>query len=179
MVGPFSRSQRRTRTRADHRWATLRRTARAFGVLVFSAAAGACRGGDEATGPADAPVDAALLGTYALVALNERPLPAAFLLAPPPSHHVVEGTLTLRGDRTFVQTEVTRFYRADGSAVPGSEGTSTAEGRVTGRGAALTFSQDWGNALGRQTVGTATVTGTRLVYTDRFISSDVYTYEKR
>jgi hypothetical protein len=175
MVGPCYRSQRRTRPRADHRWATLRRTARAFGVLVLSAAAGGCRGGDEATGP----VDAALLGTYALVALNERPLPAAFLLSPPPSRHLVEGTLTLRGDRTFVHTEVTRSYRADGSAVPGSEGTHTTEGTVTRRGAALTFSQDWGNALGRQTVGTATVTGTRLVYTNRFIGSDVYTYEKR
>jgi hypothetical protein len=78
-----------------------------------------------------------------------------------------------------VQTEVSRFYGADGSAVPGSEATYTAEGRVTGRGEALTFSQDWGNAIGRQTVGTATVIGTRLVYTDRFISSNVYTYEKR
>jgi hypothetical protein len=175
MVAPFSRSQRRTRTRADHRWAALRRTARAFGVLALSAAAGGCRRGDEATGP----VDAALLGTYALVALNQRPLPAASFPGPPPSRHLVEGTLTLRGDRTFVHTEVTRSYRADGSAVPGSEGTHTTEGTVTRRGEALTFSQDWGNAIGRQTVGTATVIGTRLVYTDRFISSNVYTYEKR
>jgi hypothetical protein len=154
----------------------------ALAGLVLAAATAGCGGGDEAAGP----VDAALLGAYSLVALNDRPLPAVLYPGPTSSTHVVAGTLDLRGDRTFVLTEVLRAYRADGSPVAGTDAADTTRGTFSGGGAALTFRVDYGPGIGVLDVGTATVTGTRIAYTDRFSASPgpspvytIYTYEKR
>jgi hypothetical protein len=149
---------------------------------VAAAAAAGCGGGAKAAGP----VDAALLGSYALVALNDRPLPAVLYPGATRSTHVVEGALTLRGDRAYVLTQVLRAYRADGSPVAGTDAADTARGTFTGGGAALTFRGDFGPGIGVLDVGTATVTGARMAYTDRFSGGGgpnpvyaVYAYEKR
>ena len=161
------------------RVSTLGRT-RALALAAAALLSAGCGGGDAAAGP----VDAALLGTYALVALNDRPLPAVLYPGPTSSTTVVEGTLTLRGDRTYVRTEVLRSYRADGSAVAGTDGGGTTRGIFRVRGATVTFAEEFGPGLGLITVATAEVGAGRLAYEDEFSGAtpstrNVFTYEKR
>ena len=163
----------------SNRLAILSRTGTRTLVLALAALSAGCGGGDKAAGP----VDAALVGTYALVALNDRPLPAVLYPGRSLSAAVVDGAITLRGDRTYVQTELRRDYRADGSTVAGSDHALTSRGTFTQRGSALAFTVDAGGSpIGPLDGGTATIAGARLTYLEPHVagvSSPVYTYEKR
>lgn len=86
-----------------------------LGPVLALAAIALSTGCDKAA----APSNAALPGTYTLVALNDRPLPAVLHPGPTGSTNMPEGTITLREDRTYVQTTLRRSYRADGSPSPG------------------------------------------------------------
>jgi len=152
------------------------RPARAAAAAVILAAVllGAC-GGRDATGPGDA----ALLGTWSLVAFHERPLPAEITPGSVSRSEFREGTLVLRSDRTFARSETLRRYGSNG-AVAGPDTLHTLEGRFTGRGSGVTFTVDFGRGLGWMEFGTATVSGTRLVYRETWGHyTGVYTYERR
>ena len=151
---------------------------RALALAAVASSAG-CGGGDKAVGP----VDAALVGTYTLVALNGQPLPAVLYPGPTRSTNVVESTLTLRGDRTYVRTEARRAYRADGSAVAGTDHGDTTQGTFRVRGATVTFAAEFGPGIGVLTIATAEASAGRLAYVDEFSGTNastrnVFTYEK-
>ena len=149
-------------------------------ACALAAIAGACGGGETALAPGDAPP----VGTWTLVAFNDRPLPTDLPLGPNSGtlarSELREGTLVLRPDRTWARTERRRGYRADGSIIE-PDAVRTDVGAFTVSGASLTFSTDFGPGVGVKSRGEATLSGIRLTYVDGLDPAPAlrYTYEKR
>ena len=179
LADPFRPHHPETPISSRARWTRGPRRLIAW-ALAAVAATTACGGGEKALAPADA----ALVGTWTLVAFNDRPLPTDLPLGPNSGifarSELREGSLVLRPDWTWVRTERRRGYRADGSVIE-PDAVRTDVGEFTASGASLTFSTDFGPGVGVKNRGEATVAGTRLTYVDRLDPAPAprYAYEKR
>lgn len=122
----------------------MARWSRSFvaGLLVLPAALLACSGATEPAPPRD------ITGTYVLVSVDGQPLPYDVSYVSGYSRRVemLEGTVEIRADRTFLDHSVTRFWRRDGSGW--TDRPSDAAGTATLEDGAIKF-QDLGGAVYR------------------------------
>jgi hypothetical protein len=138
-------------------------------ITLTSLSLAACGGGEPA-GPEDGYARAS--GTYTLVSLNGRPLPATAFQDASMRIDVTSATLVLRADRTFTETLDGEVRLGAGQPQPERQvhrGTFT----LSGTAAAFTVP-----AAGEfPAFGfTGTLSGTVLTYTDELAT---YRYERR
>ena len=138
-------------------------------IALTSLSLAAC-GGGESTGPADD--YARVAGSYTLVSLDGRPLPATVFQDASTRIDVTSATLVLRADRTFTETLDGQIRQGGGQPQPERQvhnGTFT----LSGTAAAFTVPA----AGGLPALGFAgTLSGTVLTYTDDLAT---YRYERR
>ena len=138
-------------------------------ALLAVVAAGAC-GGDSATGAEDE--YARVAGSYTLVALNGRPLPALLVEDATIRIDITSATLVLRANRTFTESLDSQVRLGAGQTQPDRQ---VHNGTFSLAGATASFTVPAAN--GFNAFGfTGTINGSVLTYTDEL---GTYRYERR
>jgi hypothetical protein len=127
-------------------------------------------GGSESTEPADEYARAS--GSYTLVSLSGRPLPATLSQDASMRVDITSATLVLRADRTFTETLVGQVRQGNGQPQPERQ---VHNGTYTLSGTTASFAVPAAGEF--PSFGfTGTLSGTVLTYTDELAT---YRYERR
>ena len=138
-------------------------------ALLAAVAVGAC-GGDSASGPADE--YARVAGSYTLVALNGKPLPALLVEDATIRVDITSATLVLRANRTFTES-LDSQVKLGASEAQSERQVHNGTFQLSGATASFTVPA----ANGFSAFGfTGTINGTVLTYTDEL---GTYRYERR
>ncbi|HJU74704.1 MAG TPA: hypothetical protein VJ717_13235 [Gemmatimonadaceae bacterium] len=146
------------------------RRAQWFAAVVACAAIGACGGYDDGTGPDGDPY-AEAAGSYTLVSLNGRALPATVFQSGNVRIDITGSTLVMRENRTFTETIDAQNYV--GTAAPVAE-RQVHNGTYVINGTSATFTVPAAGQFPAFSFA-GTLSGNVLTYTDE---NATYRYER-